>query len=120
MDHDDLISWSGSMQKSTDTCENIDVSNNSPRYKTEETSLDNTTTLNKNEALSAGKDDIYNWVGVHEIARGRQYQGVCPLTLSVLKKQLRRQHPHLPVLTSDNTRQLCQLVDSLELQLFCE
>ena len=69
------------------------------------------------EETPAQADDLYCWVDREEMARGRQWQGVGPLTLSLLTERLQRQHPHLPLLTADNARQLCSLVEELVLQL---
>lgn len=66
---------------------------------------------------SSSVDDIYCWVLRTENARGRRWQDVGPLTLSLLKHELQRQHPQLPELTPANARLVCSLPDSLSLQL---
>ena len=64
--------------------------------------------------------EIMQWVGEHELARGRQWKDVGPLTLAVLKRKMAEQYPHLPELTHENARTVCCLLDTLSLQLCCE
>ncbi|KAF2355488.1 Leucine-rich repeat [Trinorchestia longiramus] len=67
---------------------------------------------------SRGIDELEkNWVHDSEKARGRQWQGIGPLTLQVLAKALITQHPQLPALTVDNARRVCALPRSLSLIL---